>query len=183
MCCCRYTLSNPWLRRWCAPRGTRWIILRSIGGVKVRPRIRPRIRPHLLTNDSAASGWNVHKGQGSVEIFVSSSGQCRHARLYALVRNEIAKPRALFSKVLKRHTQSPRVITVDKCSISKSHWNVESRWNFVWNNRTTQAKYLNNIVEQDHRAIKRMTRAGMRFNSFNTARAFLKRVWGNEYGS
>ena len=32
-----------------------------------------------------------------------------------------------------------------------------------------QAKYLNNIVEQDHRAIKRMTRPMLGFNSFWSA--------------
>jgi len=33
-----------------------------------------------------------------------------------------------------------------------------------------QNKYLNNIVEQDHRAIKRLVKPGMGCGSFNTAR-------------
>lgn len=32
-----------------------------------------------------------------------------------------------------------------------------------------QKKYLNNIVEQDHRAIKRLIKPGMGFGSFSTA--------------
>ena len=32
-----------------------------------------------------------------------------------------------------------------------------------------QRKYLNNIVEQDHRFIKRRTRPGLSFSSYNTA--------------
>jgi transposase-like protein len=36
-----------------------------------------------------------------------------------------------------------------------------------------QVKYLNNIVEQDHRAIKRITRPMLGFKSFRTARAIL----------
>lgn len=35
-------------------------------------------------------------------------------------------------------------------------------------------KYLNNIVEQDHRFIKRLVNPGMGFNSFNTARRTLR---------
>ena len=35
-------------------------------------------------------------------------------------------------------------------------------------------KCLNNIVEQDHRGIKRLVKPGMRFGSFNTARRTLK---------
>lgn len=33
-----------------------------------------------------------------------------------------------------------------------------------------QVKYLNNIIEQDHRAIKRVTRPMLGFNSFRAAR-------------
>ena len=36
-----------------------------------------------------------------------------------------------------------------------------------------QVKYLNNIVEQDHRAIKRVTRPMMNFKSFRAARNVL----------
>ncbi len=35
-------------------------------------------------------------------------------------------------------------------------------------------KYLNNIVEQDHRFIKRLVNPGMWFGSFNTARRTLR---------
>jgi transposase-like protein len=37
-----------------------------------------------------------------------------------------------------------------------------------------QNKYLNNIVEQDHRAIKRLVKPGVGFGSFNTARRTIK---------
>lgn len=36
-----------------------------------------------------------------------------------------------------------------------------------------QVKYLNNIVEQDHRAIKRLTRPMLNFQSFRSARNIL----------
>ncbi len=39
---------------------------------------------------------------------------------------------------------------------------------------TRQVKYLNNIVEQDHRFIKRRVKSGLGFGSFNTARRTLK---------
>lgn len=37
-----------------------------------------------------------------------------------------------------------------------------------------QVKYLNNLVEQEHRFIKRLTKLGMGFGSFNTARRTLR---------
>ena len=39
--------------------------------------------------------------------------------------------------------------------------------------RLRQVKYLNNIVEQDHRRVKRLTRPGLGFGSFWTARRTL----------
>ena len=36
-----------------------------------------------------------------------------------------------------------------------------------------QVKYLNNLVERDHRAIKRVTRPMLNFKSFRTARSIL----------
>ena len=36
-----------------------------------------------------------------------------------------------------------------------------------------QVNYLNNLVEQDHRAIKRVTRPMLNFKSFRTARSIL----------
>jgi len=39
-----------------------------------------------------------------------------------------------------------------------------------------QSKYLNNIIEQDHRSIKRLTQPRMGFDSFNTARRTLSGV-------
>ena len=39
-----------------------------------------------------------------------------------------------------------------------------------------QVKYLNNIVEQDHRAIKRVTRPMLNFKSFRAARSVLAGV-------
>jgi len=43
-------------------------------------------------------------------------------------------------------------------------------WRF---SRPRQCKYLNNIVEQDHRRIKRLVRPGLGFGSLRTARVTL----------
>jgi IS6 family transposase len=43
-------------------------------------------------------------------------------------------------------------------------------WRFA---RLRQVKFLNNIVEQDHRRVKRLTRPGLGFGGFWTARRTL----------
>jgi transposase-like protein len=50
--------------------------------------------------------------------------------------------------------------------------------------KTTEVRpvqYLNNIVEQDHRFIKRLVNPGMGFGSFNTARRTLSRLRSDEH--
>ena len=42
-----------------------------------------------------------------------------------------------------------------------------------WSSRLRPVKYLNNIVEQDHRRIKRLVRPGLGFGSLPTARRTL----------
>nr|WP_281256112.1 DDE-type integrase/transposase/recombinase [Puniceibacterium antarcticum] len=44
---------------------------------------------------------------------------------------------------------------------------------WCWLNDVLQVKYLNNIIEQDHRFIKRITRPMQTFKSLNSAAATL----------
>ena len=63
------------------------------------------------------------------------------------------------------HSGTPEKITIDKSVANTAaieHYNVDHDLNI----ELRQAKYLNNIVEQDHRAIKRMTRPMLGFKSF-----------------
>lgn len=68
-----------------------------------------------------------------------------------------------FHKVLNAtHTQTPRVITVDKnAAYLKAIETLKGDETLPETTELRQKKYLNNIVEQDHRAIKRLTNAGM----------------------
>ncbi|WP_404978321.1 DDE-type integrase/transposase/recombinase [Azospirillum brasilense] len=66
---------------------------------------------------------------------------------------------------------NPRTLTVDKNaaypSATKAMKKAGELWRFT---KLRQVKYLNNIVEQDHRRIKRLVRPGLGFQNFHTAR-------------
>ncbi|WP_457089914.1 DDE-type integrase/transposase/recombinase, partial [Microvirga sp. P5_D2] len=68
------------------------------------------------------------------------------------------------------HTVSPRTITVDKNTAypvaTKAMKRAGELWRFA---KLRQVKFLNNIVEQDHRRIKRLVRPGLGFKSFVSA--------------
>ena len=83
-----------------------------------------------------------------------------------------------FRKVLKaQHTQAPRVITVDKNAAYPVAMKTLQEEEMVGEKtELRQVKYLNNIVEQDHRNIKRITRPMMGFKSFNSARRTLRGI-------
>ena len=142
------------------------------------PEIDKRCRPHLkLTNDS----WRVDetyilvKGkQKYLYRAVDSAGNTLDFLLSAK-RDALAAKR-FFRKTLKAiHTQTPRVITVDKNpAYPKAIKELKAAKKLPEGVKLRQIKYLNNIVEQDHRAIKRLVKPGMGFGSFNTARRTIR---------
>jgi len=73
------------------------------------------------------------------------------------VQNEIKKQRRYFLKkaLSSNHNQIPRVITVDKNPVYPPAIN-ELKYNNILpkNVGIRQIKYLNNIIEQDHRLYK-----------------------------
>jgi len=151
----------------------RWVL-------KYAPELDKRIRPALRpTNDS----WRVDetyikvKGQWKyLDRAVDSQGNTLDFLLCAK-RNGRSAVR-FFCKVLKaQHTQAPRVITVDKnAAYPVALETLKAEEALVAENKLRQSKYLNNVIEQDHRNIKRITKPMMGFQSFNTARRTLSGI-------
>ncbi|CAO3452142.1 Mobile element protein [Azospirillum largimobile] len=66
---------------------------------------------------------------------------------------------------------NPRTLTVDKNAAYPSATKAMKKEGELWLvAKLRQLKYLNNIVEQDHRRIERLVRPGLGFKSFHTAR-------------
>lgn len=72
-------------------------------------------------------------------------------------------------------TQTPRVVNVDKkAAYPPAFEALKADEQLPEGTELRQVKYLNNRVEQDHRFIKRLTKPGMGFGSFNSARQTLR---------
>jgi transposase-like protein len=137
------------------------------------PELDKRIRPHLrMTNGS----WRVDetyirvKGEW-VYLYraVDSAGQTIDFLLSP--KRDAAAAKRFFRKALKQpHTVNPRTITVDKNAAYPVAMKTMKRdaefWRFA---KLRQVKFLNNIVEQGHRRIKRLVRPGLGFKSLMTA--------------
>jgi len=76
-----------------------------------------------------------------------------------------------FAKALAApYISPPRVITVDKnAAYPKAFKELKAERVMPSACELRQSKYLNNLVEQDHRFIKRLVKLGMGFFSFETA--------------
>ena len=69
---------------------------------------------------------------------------------------------------------NPRTITVDKNPAYPRAAADMKRAGELWRfSKLRQRKYLNNIVEQDHRRIKRLVRPGLGFGGLETAKRTL----------
>ena len=67
-------------------------------------------------------------------------------------------------------TSVPRVITVDKnAAYPKAIANLKAAEILPQHVELRQVNYLNTLIEQDHRFMKRLTKPGMGFFSFETA--------------
>lgn len=136
-----------------------------------------RIRPYLrLCNGSWRVDETYIKVKGRWTYLyraVDSRGQTIDFLLSA--KRDAAAAKRFFRKALARpHTVNPRTVTVDKNpAYPKAVTEMKDDGELWRRSRLRQVKYLNNIVEQDHRRIKRMTRPGLGFGGFWTARRTL----------
>ena len=136
-----------------------------------------RIRPHLRISNGS---WRVDETYVKVKgrwmylyRAVDSHGQTIDFLLSAKRDTEAAK--RFFRKALAQpHTVNPRTITVDKNAAYPKAAAELKKDGELWRwSKLRQVKYLNNIVEQDHRRVKRLTGLGLAFGGFWAARRTL----------
>ena len=138
------------------------------------PELEKRCRPHLKpTNDSWRVDETYIKVKGKWKYLyraIDSSGNTLEFMLSAKRDKRAAK--RFFRKALKvTHTQQPRVINVDKnAAYPPAIDELKAEETLAQTCELRQNKYLNNIVEQDHRFIKKLVNPGLGFKSFHTAR-------------
>ena len=137
------------------------------------PELEKRCRPHLRrTTDSWRVDETYVKVKGEwmyLSRAVDSQGNTLEFLLSATHDAQAAK--RFFAKALPAsHTVTPCVITVDKNAASpKALKEMKAAGDLAASCELRQSKYLNNLVEQDHRFIKWLVKPGMGFFSFETA--------------
>ncbi len=140
-------------------------------------KLEQRVRRHLRL---CTGSWRVDetyiKVKGAWTYLyraVDSLGQTIDFRLSASRDAEAAK--RFFRKALAQpHVVNPRTITVDRNpAYPRATRDMKRAGHLRRFSRLRQCQYLNNIVEQDHRRIKRLVRPGLGFGSLRTGRRTL----------
>jgi IS6 family transposase len=160
------------------------------------PELDKRCRPHLKTcNDS----WKVDEtdikvkkvwmylyravdSQGNtLEFLLSPTRDAEAAKRFFLKALGTSVPYADIvgekgvQPIPQARWLAPRVINVDKNAASpKAIAELKVAGVLPQHVELRQVKYLNNLIEQDHRFIKRLTKPGMGFFSFATAERTLQ---------
>jgi IS6 family transposase len=118
------------------------------------PELEKRCRSHLkATNDS----WRIDETyvkvkKGWMYLYRAVDSEGNTLEFLLSPRHDAEAAKRFFAKALAApHNGTPRVITVDKNAAYPKAF-----------------KYLNNLVEQDHRFMKRLVKLGMGFFSFQT---------------
>lgn len=147
-------------------------------GAGLCPELEKRCRPQLK---STTDSWRVD------ETYIKVKGKWRY--LYRVVdfagntidfilsanRDKWAA-KCFLGKALKTvHTPSPRVINVDKnAAYPPAIEELKAEETIDKTCELRQNKYLNNLVEQDHKFIKKLVNPGLSFKSFYTARRTIR---------
>ena len=177
----KYPLSYRNLKEMMAERGIkvdhttimRWVHQYS---PEIEKRITRQLRP---TNDSWRVDETYIKVKGKWKYLyraVDSDGDTIEFMLSSKRDRKAAK--RFFKKALSsNHNQIPRVITVDKNpAYPPAIDELKNEKNLFKNVEIRQTRYLNNIIEQDHRSIKRIIIPMLGFQFFHSASKTLKGI-------
>ncbi len=144
------------------------------------PEINKRIRPHLKMSGAS---YRVD------ETYIKVGKQCKY--LYRVVdkeghtiefmlsaKRDVSAAKRFFQKMMRAdHRRLPFTICVDKnAAYPKAFTSSQAEKVLPKDCKLRRVKYLNNIIEQDHRFIKKKVRASQCFKSFQTAERTLEGI-------
>jgi transposase-like protein len=137
------------------------------------PELNKRCRPHLkATTDS----WKVDETYIKIKkvwfyLYRAVDAQGNTLEFLLSPTRDAEAAKHFFLKMLvASHTTKPRVINVDKnAAYPKAFHELKAAGSIPKHCELRQVKYLNNLIEQDHRFIKRRVKPGLGFVSFETA--------------
>jgi transposase, IS6 family len=178
---CRYQLSYRDVEETMRERGLdvdhstvfRWV-------QRYAPEINKRIRQHLKMSGTSyrVDETYIKVGKTCKYLYraVDKEGQTIEFMLSA--RRDVSAAKRFFKKMMRaEHRRLPFSISVDKNAAYPEAFSASQEEKIVPKDcKLRRVKYLNNVIEQDHRFIKKKVRASQCFKSFHTAERTLEGI-------
>ncbi len=144
------------------------------------PEINKRIRPHLRMSGTSyrVDETYIKVGKSCKYLYraVDKSGQTIEFMLSA--KRDVCAAKRFFKRVMRAdHRRLPFSISVDKnAAYPEAFTSSQDERVLPKDCILRRVKYLNNIIEQDHRFIKKKVRASQCFKRFHTAERTLEGI-------
>jgi transposase-like protein len=144
------------------------------------PEINKRIRPHLKMSGTSyrVDETYIRVGKSCKYLYraVDKEGQTIEFMLSA--KRDVPAAKRFFKKMMRAdHRRLPFSISVDKNAAYPEAFSTSQEERVVPKDcKLRRVKYLNNVIEQDHRFVKKKVRASQCFKRFNTAERTLEGI-------
>jgi transposase-like protein len=144
------------------------------------PEINKRVRQHLKMSGSSfrVDETYIKVGKTCKYLYraIDKGGQTIEFMLSA--KRDVSAAKRFFKKLMRaEHRRLPFSISVDKNAAYPEAFSTSQAERIVPRDcKLRRVKYLNNVIEQDHRFVKKKVRASQCFKSFHTAERTLEGI-------
>ncbi len=178
---CRYQLSYRDVEEMMRERGLsvdhttvfRWV-------QRYAPEINKRIRPHLKMSGTSyrVDETYIKVGKSCKYLYRAVDKQGNTIEFMLSATRDVAAAKRFFRKMMRAdHRRLPFTISVDKnAAYPEAFTSSQDEKILPSDCKLRRVKYLNNVIEQDHRFIKKKVRASQCFKSFHTAERTLEGI-------
>jgi IS6 family transposase len=178
---CRYQLSYRDVEEMMRERGLdvdhstvfRWV-------QRYAPEINERIRPHLKMSCTSyrVDETYIKVGKTCKYLYRAVDKEGNTIEFMLSAKRDVSAAKRFFKKMMRaEHRRLPFSISVDKNAAYPEAFSTSQAERVVPNDcKLRRVKYLNNVIEQDHRFVKKKVRASQCFKSFHTAERTLEGI-------
>ena len=140
---------------------------------KYAPEINKRIRPHLKMSGTSyrIDETYIKVGTGCKYLYRAVDKEGNTIEFMLSAKRDVCAAKRFFKKMMSAdHRRLPFSISVDKnAAYPDAFTSSQKEKTLPHDCKLRRVKYLNNIIEQDHRFIKKKVRTSQCFKRFHTA--------------
>jgi transposase-like protein len=144
------------------------------------PEINKRVRPHLKMSGASyrVDETYIKVGKTCKYLYRAVDKQGNTIEFMLSAKRDVSAAKRFFKKMMRaEHRRLPFSISVDKNAAYPVAFSTSQDERVVPKDcKLRRVKYLNNVVEQDHRFVKKKVRASQCFKRFHTAERTLEGI-------